>query len=119
MDVKGPCPKGPIKSSQNTSPVESKTGKFAGKVQQPTSNDTTSTLPAAVRNLRARFTKQDLNDSTKVHSVLNAAAHELMSELPPALQLKGADKQMVADWLHKDNPVVTQMLMSFLDKILK
>src|SRR5262245_62067726 len=97
MEIRGPKPSDPL---QNTSPVESKTGKFAGKAQQPAGNGTTSTLPEAVRNLKARFTKQDLNDSTKVQSVLNAAAHELMlSELPPALQLKGADKQMVAGWL--------------------
>src|SRR5215468_385404 len=103
MEIKPPGSGKPaFDPSQNTEAVESKFGKFESKLQR-TGSDSPSPLTPAVSAFKSRFTKRDLDDSSKRDSILNSAVRELMvDELPQASQLNEADKQFLADWMAKD-----------------
>ena len=104
--------------SQNAGPVESKHDKFGGKLQRAAGDATPSTLSPAVSALKSRFTKRDLEDSTKLDSILSCAVRELMlDEMPQGLQLGEAHKQFLTDWMAKD-PAIQAKLMGFLRRVL-
>jgi hypothetical protein len=118
MEIKPPGPGIPaFDPSQNPGSVESKTGKFEGKLHAGGTDSPAAHSPA-VQELKSLFTKRDLDDSGKLDSVLNCAVRKLMlDELPQSAQLGESDKKFLADWMAKD-PVIQGRLMSFLRGIL-
>ena len=119
MEIKPPGTGQPIfDPSQEAGSVEPKTGKFESKLQSAGAGESPSSLSPAVRELKSRFSKRDLDDKTKLDSILNCAVRELMlGELPQGLQLGENDKRFLTDWMAKD-PMIQEKLMSFLRRIL-
>jgi hypothetical protein len=103
---------------QNTGPVESKSDKFGDKVQRAAGEAIPSLLSSAVNVLKSRFTKHDLDDSTKLDSILSFTVRELMlDKMPQGLQLGESHKQFLTDWMTKD-PVIQKKVTDFLRKVL-
>lgn len=104
--------------SQNVGSVESKPDKFAEKLQRTAGEVQPSMSSPGVSALKSRFTKRDLDDSTKLDSIFSSAVRELMlDKMPQGLQLGEANKQFLTDWMAKD-PVIQGKLMGFLRKVL-
>jgi hypothetical protein len=119
MEIKPPGTGQPIfDPSQNAGSVEQKTGKFEAKLQSAAGSESPSSLSSAVRELKSRFSKHDLDDNTKLDSILNCAVRELMlDKLPQGLQLGESHKQFLTAWMAKD-PVIQAKLMPLLRRIL-
>ena len=119
MDIKRSGPPKPVDPSQSAGPVEStKTGKFEGKLQAASGKQTPSSLSPVISELKSRFSKSDLEDSTKLDSILNYTIRELMlGQLPQALQLGESDKQVLVDFMSKEPPI-QEKVMSFLRRVL-
>src|SRR5262245_62064531 len=108
-----------VDSSQNTGSVEQTRGQFGAKLQQPVSNESHSKMSAAVASLRSRFSRRDLDDSTKTESIVNTAVRELMvDDLPQIVPLGEADKEFLTNWMAKD-PVILGKMMNFLRNTLE
>ena len=118
MEIKPPGTGKPtFDPSQSPGGVDPKTAKFEGKLQR-TSDGSPASLPPALSAFKSRFTKTDLEDSSKLDSIFKSAARELMvDQLPQAAQLGEADKQMLADYMSQD-PVIQGKLLGLLRKIL-
>jgi hypothetical protein len=108
-----------VDSSQNTGSVEQTRGQFGAKLQPPVSNETPSKMSAVVASLKSRFSRRDLDNSTKTESIVNTAVRELMlDDLPQAAQLGESDKEFLANTMAKD-PVISGRVMNFLKQTLE
>jgi hypothetical protein len=115
MEIKPPGTGQPV--PPNPGAAESKPGKFESKVQR-TGGESPASLSPAVSALKSRFSKRDLDDSSKLESIFNTAVRELMiDDLPQAAKLGDADKQFLTDWMAKD-PMIQNKLLGFLRKVL-
>src|SRR5262245_37825609 len=82
--------------TQNTAPVEPKSGKFEGKLRSISESTPAANELEAVDNLKSRFTKGDLEDPAKREAVLHSAIQELMlDKLPQSMELVETDKQFL------------------------
>ncbi len=121
MDIKPPLssrkPSLDPSALEKTNSAE-KSGKFEAQVRSERSEPApSSTAASALSNLKARFSKRDLEDSTKVETVLNGAIDEVLGGLPENLQLPSGGRQAVTDLMAKD-PVIRGRLMNLLRNTL-
>jgi hypothetical protein len=121
MDIKPPSSKKPSldpTTGQKTNTAE-KTGKFQGRMKTEATNATpSSTAAATLEKLKGRFSKHDLEDGTKVETIINSAIDEVLLSGPESLHLPAGGRRAVADLMSND-PLVREKMLNLLRKTLE
>jgi hypothetical protein len=122
MDIKPPSSKKPSldpATNQKTDAAE-KSGKFQGRMKTESSVNATpsSTAAATLEKLKGRFSKRDLEDGTKVETIINSAIDEVLLSGPESLRLPAGGRRAVADLMNND-PLIREKMMNLLRKTLE
>lgn len=105
-------------AAEKTNAAE-KSGKFeermkaGGGVHQTSA----STASATLERLKERFSKRDLEDKTKVESLINSAIDEVLLSGPATSQLPAGGRKAVADVMAGD-PTIREKMLNLLRKTL-